>query len=86
MFTAEHDPHTSPWHAEVVRRGLPGETRLIHRVVENVGHFSFMSPFPNSMRSSRFPPGNDPEGFDREAFQTRLSREVLEFLGQAMMS
>jgi predicted dienelactone hydrolase len=35
MFTAEHDPHSSPWHAEVVARALPDPSLLTHRRVPN---------------------------------------------------
>jgi predicted dienelactone hydrolase len=37
MLTAEHDPYTSPWHAEVVARGLPDPSLLRHRRVPNAG-------------------------------------------------
>jgi predicted dienelactone hydrolase len=80
MLTGEHDPHTPPFHAEVVRNGLPKETRLEHIVVDNAGHFSFMSPFPAVMRNPEFLPGNDPDGFDRSSYQDVLSRDVAEFL------
>ncbi len=37
MLTAESDPHSSPWHAEVVARGLPDPSLLTHRRVPNAG-------------------------------------------------
>jgi predicted dienelactone hydrolase len=80
MLTGEHDPHTPPFHAEVVKAGLPRDTPIDHRVVGNAGHFSFMSPFPEMMRSPDFLPGNDPEGFDRAAYQETLASDVVEFL------
>jgi len=80
MLTGEHDPHTPPFHAQVVMNGLSPGVPVEHRVIENAGHFSFMSPFPEAMRGPQFPPGNDPEGFDRIAFQETLARDVVEFL------
>ena len=84
MLTGERDPHTPPFHAEVVRDGLPAETRLEHSVVSNAGHFSFMSPFPEVMRGPDFLPGNDPEGFDRSSYQDVLARDVIAFLSTAL--
>jgi len=80
MLTGERDEYTPPFHAEVVRRGLPEDTPVDHRVVANAGHFSFMSPFPEMMRSPDFPPGNDPEGFNRAAYQDTLAADVVTFL------
>ncbi len=84
MLTGERDPHTPPFHAEVVRNGLPKQVRLEHIVVSNAGHFSFMSPFPEVMRSPEFLPGNDPDGFDRAAYQEVLCRDVASFLATAL--
>jgi len=84
MLTAERDSLTPPWQAEIVRKGLPAAARLVHHVVPNAGHYSFLSPFPEVMRSPRFPPGNDPEGFDRAGFQRELAGTVTGFLERAL--
>lgn len=80
MLTAEHDPYTPRWQAELVLDQVPDRAQVTWRVVENAGHFSFLSPFPAHMRNPSFLPATDPEGFDREKFQERLAAEVLEFL------
>ena len=85
MLTGERDPLTPPFHAEVVRNGLPADTPLAHKVVGNAGHFSFMSPFPEVMRSPDFMPGNDPEGFDRADYQRVLARDVADFLDTVLV-
>ncbi len=82
MLTAEHDPHTPSWHADLVLNGVADRNRVTHRVVENAGHFSFLTPFPAKMKSAGFPPATDPEGFDREKFHQVLPGEVLEFLNR----
>lgn len=84
MLTGEHDPHTPPFHAEIVKRGVPEGTAVDHRVVRNAGHFSFMSPFPEVMKSVEFIPGNDPEGFNRAAYQDTLAADVVGFLESAL--
>ena len=84
MLTAEHDkPLPSGWHketSEIVLSHLPSTTPIIFRVVENAGHFSFLSPFPDSMQSPNFPPSTDPDGFDRDKFHNALNVEIRTFL------
>ena len=80
MLTAEHDPYTPQWHAEVVLNGVPDRSQVQYRVVENAGHFSFLSPYPPKLRSMGFLPTTDPAGFDREAFHEVLPVEIRAFL------
>ena len=84
MLTAEHDPHTPEGHAEIVRRGLPPDTPLEHRVVPNAGHFSFLSPFPAAMTHAAFAPSQDPPGFDRARFHDAMHAEVTAFLRRTL--
>jgi predicted dienelactone hydrolase len=84
MLAAEHDPVTPRWNADVVLNGVPDRSRVIWRVVENAGHFSFLSPFPPHMKNPGFRPSTDPEGFDREKFHEQLPGEVLEFLDRSL--
>jgi predicted dienelactone hydrolase len=84
MLIAEHDPLTPRWHAEVVLNGVPDPDRVTCRLIENAGHFSFLSPFPDYLKKARFPPANDPQGFDREAFHERLPGELRGWLDDAL--
>jgi predicted dienelactone hydrolase len=85
MFTAEHDPYTPLWHAEIVARGIAAPAKLVHRHVANAGHFSFLSPFPEAMRRPEFLPSVDPDGFDRKAFQRELGDQIILFLREALL-
>lgn len=85
MFTGEKDPHTTGWHADVIKRGVAGVAMVDHRAIANAGHFSFQSPFPKSMKNPAFPPSQDPEGFDRERFHVEMNAEVLAFLNRTML-
>jgi predicted dienelactone hydrolase len=84
MLAAEHDPVTPRWNADVVLGGVPDRSKVTWRVVENAGHFSFLSPFPPHMKRPDFRPSTDPEGFDRDKFHEQLPGEVLEFLDGAL--
>ncbi len=84
LLTAEHDPVTPRWQAELLLDRVPDRSKVIWREIGNAGHFSFLSPFPPSMRNPRFLPSTDPEGFDREKLHERLPGEILEFLDERL--
>ncbi|WP_242873089.1 alpha/beta hydrolase family protein [Clostridium magnum] len=84
MLTAEHDPITPAWNAETVLKSIPDESLITFRQIANAGHFSFLSPFPESMRNLKFLPSTDPEGFEREKFHVQLPKEILAYLNKKL--
>lgn len=80
MFTGEHDPVTPRWHAEIVMEYISDKALVTWKEIENAGHFSFISPFPATLKSPGFLPSTDPPGFDREAFHSHLPGDMLDFL------
>lgn len=78
LYSAENDMWSPRWQAQLVLDYLPGKVML--KVVEKAGHYSFLSPFPEEMKSPHFPPSIDPQGFDREEFHRKLNQEILSFL------
>lgn len=84
MLTAEHDSITPAWNAETVLKSIPNESLVTFRQVANAGHFSFLSPFPESMRNPKFLPSTDPEGFEREKFHVQLPKEILAYLNKEL--
>ena len=86
LLTAEHDHVTPAWNAEIVLNGVPDKSKVIFQMIENAGHFSFLSPFPKDMKNAGFLPSNDPEGFDRERFHTQLPINILDFLNNELMN
>jgi predicted dienelactone hydrolase len=80
MFTAEHDPITPKWNGEIVLNYVPDKSKVTFKEIENAGHFSFLSPFPASMKNANFLPSTDPIGFDREKFHNQLPTDILDFL------
>lgn len=65
---------------EVLSNGLPTRSQLTHRIVPHAGHYSFLSPFPESIKTRVGDAARDPAGFDREQFHQELNLEVLHFL------
>lgn len=80
MLDAEKDPYTPSFHAQIILRGVTDRNKIQYRTVENAGHFSFLSPFPESMITPSFLPSQDPLGFDRKQFHEVLNAEILSFL------
>ena len=86
LMSGEHDKHTPAWQGDIVLDGVPDRSRVRHEVVENGGHFSFLTPFPEVMQNASFPPSQDPSGFDREAFHARMNVDVVAFLADTIGS
>lgn len=80
MITGEKDTITPSFHGEFVLNGVSDAEKVQHIVVENGGHFSFLSPFPDFMKSPTFLPSQDPEGFNRKEFHEDLQNTILDFL------
>ncbi|AKO95021.2 alpha/beta hydrolase family protein [Priestia filamentosa] len=80
MITGEKDTITPSFHSEFVLNGVPNVEKIQHKVVKNGGHFSFLSPFPDFMKSPEFPPSLDPGSFNRKEFHKNLQNDILNFL------
>ena len=48
------------------------------------GHYSFVEPFPDSVKQQVGEAATDPPGFDRAVLQEQLRREILEFLDRTL--
>ena len=84
MLIAEHDSITPDWNAEAVLKSIPDKSQITFRKIANAGHFSFLSPFPESIKNPKFLPSIDPEGFDREKFHFQLPKDILYFLNNKL--
>jgi predicted dienelactone hydrolase len=78
--TGSRDAITPSSHAETIIRGVANSCLVQHEVILGAGHFSAMSKFPAALASPTFPPSQDPQGFDREAYQPTLFADVERFL------
>jgi predicted dienelactone hydrolase len=86
LWTAEKDSYTPEFHAQIIKAGVPDQTRIEHRIAANAGHFSFLSPFPEAMTNPAFLPSQDPEGFDRECFHQEMNAGILAFLNPVTLT
>ncbi|WP_438009266.1 alpha/beta fold hydrolase [Sorangium sp. So ce321] len=84
LLVAEHDRIAPRWQGQLVLDLVPDRARVTYKIVENAGHFSFLSPFPPPLRTPGFLPATDPPGFDREAFQRQLQEDVRGFLDASL--
>lgn len=80
ILAGEKDQFTPLGKIQQAFENLPQVNRNIMRVIENAGHFSFLSPFPAYMCRPDFPPSVDPKGFDREGFHKELPKIIEQFL------
>lgn len=84
VLTGEKDDVTPSEEIRQDLRGLPPSVACELIVVRGAGHYSFLSPFPDAMRSPDFPPGQDPEGFNREQFHAELPGIIESFLTRVL--
>jgi predicted dienelactone hydrolase len=73
-------PH--PWHAEVVRTGLPNPPD--YRVVPNAGHFAFLAPCSPALAAQVPPICTDAPGFDRMAFHAEFNNAAIAFFSERL--
>lgn len=67
----------APYHAENIHKLLTVEHR--YRVIDDLHHYAFLSPFPDSIAAEVGEPAQDPSGFDRGAFLEEINGEVVDF-------
>jgi predicted dienelactone hydrolase len=81
MMASYHDALAPYFYmCQLVLDGVPDVTKVDYRLVENAGHYSFLSPWPDSMKSPALPPSQDPPGFDRRRFLDGMYVEIADFL------
>ncbi len=84
MFRAEKDSElTEPYQSEIIAKNYVNKALLTYCTVPNAGHYSFITPFPEAMRDELGVIAQDPDGFDRKAFQQKLSADMLTFFERA---
>ena len=87
LIRAEKDAELiEPYHAEVIAKNYKNRELLTYCTVPNAGHYSFITPFPESIKSELGVVAEDPDGFDRDTFHELLSSDIVNFLDHALNS
>ncbi len=74
LLRAEKDDELAePYHSEIIAKNFDDKNKLTYRTIENAGHYSFITPFPEVMKNQFGIVADDPEGFDRTVFHKKLS-------------
>jgi len=82
LLSAEKDDElTEPHHSEVIASNFLDKDKLTYETIENAGHYSFITPFPEAARAELGVVAEDPEGFDRAQFHATLSKQIADYLG-----
>jgi predicted dienelactone hydrolase len=71
-----------PYHAESIKQKLTIIPE--YTIVKNAGHYSFLSPFSDSMKNEIGAPAEDPKGFDRIHFHKIMNQEIADFLCKSL--
>jgi|TARA_B110000908_G_C10167848_1_gene409333 predicted dienelactone hydrolase len=69
-----------PYHAQNVHALLPQEHEYM--VIENLHHYAFLSPFPDTIASEVGEPAQDPEGFERQEFLVVMNDKITAFFSK----
>jgi predicted dienelactone hydrolase len=70
------------YHAEKIYKSLSRAGEYV--VLQNAGHFSFIAPFPESIKGQAGEAAQDPDGFDRAAMHAKLNPEILDFFDRKL--
>jgi predicted dienelactone hydrolase len=73
---------TAPNHADQVHEHWPRAHEYV--VVPGAGHYAFLTPFPSELKQKIGSPAEDPPGFDRSKFHSRLNAELLAFFAKSL--
>jgi predicted dienelactone hydrolase len=86
IYTAEHDNYLShKYHGEWLSGHIP---HAEFEEIRNAGHFSFMAPASIHAESDKNGGyiWRDPDGFDRQAFHTRLHNDIETFFSRHLVN
>ena len=70
------------YHAEKIYKSLSREAEYV--VLPNAGHFSFIAPFPESIKGQVGEAAQDPDGFNRAAMHAKLNPDILDFFDRKL--
>jgi predicted dienelactone hydrolase len=84
LFNAEKDDYIPDSQTKLFFEIAKANPLINCQIVENAGHFSFLSPFPATIKDKVGLAAKDPNSFDREKFHMQLPKDILEFLNDKL--
>lgn len=85
LLRAEKDMELAePYHSELVQKNFADQNLLTYRVINNAGHYSFITPFPEFLKAELGEVAQDPSGFNRAAFHQSLGADIAAYLSEAL--
>ena len=87
LLRAEKDSElVEPYQSEVIATHYKNKDLLTYCTIPNAGHYSFITPFPESLEGEVGVVAEDPQGFNRSAFHHLLSSDIVHFLDVSLHS
>jgi predicted dienelactone hydrolase len=84
LLNAQKDEElTEPYNSNIIAKQLADTNKLTTKVIENAGHYAFLTSYPLSIKSTLGAIAHDPDGFDRAQFQNQLGPMIADFLSEA---
>jgi predicted dienelactone hydrolase len=84
LLNAEKDDYIPNSQTEAFFEKIKANTHFSYQIIKNAGHFSFLSPFPATIKDKVGLAAKDPDAFDREKFHTQLPMDILHFLNDKL--
>lgn len=85
LLRAEKDEElTEPYNCKLIEKNIVDRGKLTSITIANAGHYSFLTPFPESLKSELGTIAQDPAGFDREEFQNTLGFLIIDYLNSTL--
>lgn len=86
LVSEKDDQLTEKYNAQVIKNGLQHKGLLTFDVINNAGHYSFLTAYPDFLKEELGIIAQDPEGFDRAEFQENIGKKMAIYLHKVWQS
>lgn len=80
LVAGQDEELTEQYNAKVIKEGLEKTGLLTYHVIENAGHYSFLTAYPDAVKAKLGVIAKDPKGFDRVEFQKHIGNQIATYL------
>ena len=75
---------TKKYNADVIKNALQNKGILTYKIIPNAGHYSFLTTYPDFLKTKLGAIAQDPVGFDRIKFQKTLGNQFATYLKKVL--